>query len=229
VFLAFGWRTRYECGMKSLMRGLAVLGLMLGVILGATAGVALAQEEDPTAVTMEQPADSQPPVEEAPADNPDAGAIEQPTATPTPTPTVTPTPSPTLTPTPTATPTPPPSVMVQQTIQRNLDQQVQAIATRNLSILSDTTTDDYFRLLVGQFRGMLDTNKINAITLLQIEWGPISVSSDGTTAKATTTETWQIVSEAGSVDYAPARNDYGLVQQNGTWRITSDAIAVIPT
>jgi hypothetical protein len=40
-------------------------------------------------------------------------------------------------------------------------------------------------------------------------------------------ETWRIVAEAGSVDYAPARNEYALVLQNETWKIKSDAIVVV--
>jgi hypothetical protein len=174
----------------------------------------------PDEVPPDQPADEVPP-DEVPADD-----IS--TATPTPMPTATPTA--TLTPTPTATPTPNATATanaIQQVIQHSNDEQVQAISTRNLSLVSDTVTDDHFRELVGILQDMLNS-KVNSIALLKLDWGPIVVAADGTSAVATTYETWRIVSQAGSIDYDPVRNDYTLVLGNAVWKVKSDVQVVGP-
>ena len=117
------------------------------------------------------------------------------------------------------------NVIVQQVVQRSFEQQVQAIAARNPGLVADTSTDDYNRQLTKILQDMLDS-KVTAIKLLQLQWGPITVAADGASATVTTYETWEIASVYGTVEFAPARNDYTLVPDRGTWRIKSDAVVV---
>jgi hypothetical protein len=70
---------------------------------------------------------------------------------------------------------------------------------------------------------------VTAITLLQLDWGPVVVAPEGSSAVVTTFETWRIVSNAGTVDDAPQRNDYTLVLDNATWKIKSDVLSPVPT
>lgn len=118
---------------------------------------------------------------------------------------------------------------IQQVIQRSNDEQVQAVATRNLSVLADTLTDDHYAELASTIQDMLN-NKVTGIELLNLDWGPITVAADGSTATATTFETWRITSRVGSVVDAPERNDYALVLDSNTssWKIRSDVQALVP-
>jgi hypothetical protein len=208
--------------MTGLRRGLVVLGLVSA--LGASALTAeakllrtidIAQEDVPADMPADAPADVP---ADAPADMPPDTSMDVPTATPTPSPTATPTPSPTATPT--ATPIPIP-ILVQQVIQRSNDEQVQAIATRNLGLIADTLTAAHTTELAAILQDMID-HKVNSIELLKLDWGPIVVAADGKGAVASTTETWRITSSAGTVDDAPVRNEYTLVLESGGWKIKSD-------
>ena len=114
---------------------------------------------------------------------------------------------------------------VQQAIQHSNDEQVQAIASRNVSLVADTVTGDYARQLTSTLQDMLD-NHVTGIALLGLQWGPITVAADGSSAVVTTYETWRVVSTAGTVDDAPTRNDYTVVLDAGTWKIKSDAQTV---
>lgn len=175
--------------------------------------IEIAQEDMPTDAQPDMPSD-------APADMPPDMSMDVPTATPTPSPTATatPTPSPTATPTPTPIPIP---ILVQQVIQLSNDEQVQAIATRNLSLITDTLTADHAPELTAILQDMID-HKVYSIELLKLDWGPIVVAPDGTRAMATTTETWRITSTAGTVEDAPVRNEYTVVLESGGWKIKSD-------
>jgi len=175
----------------------------------------IAQEDVPTDAPVDTPSD-------APTDMPADVSMEVATATPTPSPTATPTATPTPSPTatPTATPVPVP-ILVQQVIQRSNDEQVQAISTRNLSLIADTLTADHLPELTAILQDMID-HKVYSIELLKLDWGPIVVAPDGKSAVATTTETWRITSAAGMVEDAPVRNDYTMVLDSGTWKVKSD-------
>ena len=114
---------------------------------------------------------------------------------------------------------------LQQVVQRSNDEQVQAIASRNVSLVSDTVTGDYAQQLTSVLQDMLD-HHVTSIALLNLQWGPITLAADGSSASVTTYETWRVVSTAGSVDDAPTRNDYTLALDNGTWKIKADAQTV---
>src|SRR5437588_522341 len=77
------------------------------------------------------------------------------------------------------------------------DEQVQAIATRNLSLVTDTTTSDHFQDIANSLQDLLN-HQVTGISILQLDFGPVTVSSDGSSATATTFESWRINSTAGS-------------------------------
>jgi len=125
-------------------------------------------------------------------------------------------------PTPTAASatTDPAQLTIQQVIQRGDDQQAQAISTDNPSVMADTSTADFYQQQV-QVNQDLTSNGVTAIKLVNIEWGPISVS--GTTATATAWETWITTYADGTTNQSRDRNVYTLVQNNGAWKVSADA------
>src|ERR1700716_3844555 len=108
------------------------------------------------------------------------------------------------------------SSAIQQVIQRSNDEQVQAIAAKDPSIMADTVTTDHFAELVQINQDLLDAGIAN-IQLVKLEWGAIAVN--GSTATATTYETWTTAFSDGSMDQSRERNDYSLVLDNGAWKI----------
>jgi hypothetical protein len=114
---------------------------------------------------------------------------------------------------------------LQQVVQHSNDEQIQAIATSNPSLVADTVTGDYAQQLVASLRSMLDVH-VSSISLVSLQWGPVTVAADGASATVTTYETWHVDSAAGSVDDEPTRNDYALVIDNGVWKIKSDTQTV---
>src|SRR5438876_5171994 len=126
--------------MASLPRWLAVFGLVIALAVAAQAVAAT----PPGTIRIAD--------DDTPSDMPTDASADMPTDMPTdiPTETSTPTvtPTATVTATPTATPIPIP-ILVQQVIQHGNDEQVQAINTRNLSLISDTVTADHLKELTG--------------------------------------------------------------------------------
>jgi hypothetical protein len=112
-----------------------------------------------------------------------------------------------------------------QVVQHSNDEQIQAVATSNPSLVADTVTGEYAQQLVAALQRMHDA-QVTGISLLDLKWGPISVAADGTSATVTTFETWRVTSTAGTVDDEPTRNDYTLVMDNGTWKIKADTQTV---
>src|SRR3984893_11022176 len=109
---------------------------------------------------------------------------------------------------------------IQQGIQHSNDEQVQAIAARDPSLMADTLTADHYQELVQINQDLLN-NGVASIKLVKLEWGAVAV--DGATATATTYETWTTTLSDGSTDQLRDRNDYSLVLDNGNWKITADA------
>jgi hypothetical protein len=111
------------------------------------------------------------------------------------------------------------TALIQQVIQRSNEQQVQAIAARDPALMSDTVTDEHFQQLVEVNQSLLD-HGVSSISLVGIEWGPVSVS--GSTATATTFETWRTRFDTGRVEQSRDQNDYTLVLDAGTWKIRAN-------
>jgi peptidase A4-like protein len=108
---------------------------------------------------------------------------------------------------------------IQQVIQRSNDEQVQAIASHDSSLMADTVTSDHYQELVKVNQNLLDDG-VSSINLVALEWGAVAV--DGSTATATTYETWRTVFSDGTTDQSRDRNDYTLVLDSGSWKIKTD-------
>lgn len=108
---------------------------------------------------------------------------------------------------------------IKDVIQQANDAQPQALARRDPTLMRATATADYYDQLVQTQRD-LENGGVASITLINLEWGPVQV--DGTSAQATTTETWRTTFSDGSTEQDRARNVYTLVQQNGVWVIQAD-------
>jgi ketosteroid isomerase-like protein len=108
---------------------------------------------------------------------------------------------------------------IQQVIQQSNDEQVQAIAARDPSAMADTVTPDHYQQLQQVNQDLLNSG-VTGISLVNLEWGPIAVS--GSTATATTYETWSTTYSDGSTEQSRDQNAYTLVESDGGWRIASD-------
>jgi ketosteroid isomerase-like protein len=109
---------------------------------------------------------------------------------------------------------------IQGVIQRANAEQAQAIAARDPSAMADTSTSAHYREL-QQINQDLLSNGVTSIALAKLEWGPVTVN--GTTATATTYETWSTTYTDGSTEQSRDQNEYTLVQQqDGSWRIQSN-------
>ncbi|MDQ6673297.1 MAG: G1 family endopeptidase [Chloroflexota bacterium] len=108
---------------------------------------------------------------------------------------------------------------IQQVIQRSNEEQVQAVAARDSSVMADTLTSDHYQELVQINQDLLNSG-VASIELVKLEWGAVAV--DGSTATATTYETWTTTLSDGTTDQVRSRNDYSLVLENGAWKIKSD-------
>lgn len=108
---------------------------------------------------------------------------------------------------------------VQQAIQQSNQEQVQAVASQNPSVMSDTATSAYYQQMLQVNQNLL-SNGASSIALASLQWGPVNVT--GTTATATTYETWMTTYTDGTTDESQAQNNYTLVQTNGAWLIQQD-------
>jgi hypothetical protein len=118
---------------------------------------------------------------------------------------------------------------IQATIQKSNEAQAQAVTSKDLAGLAEAATADFGRQMREVTQDLIDGG-VKAIKLDKIEWGPISVT--GTTATATSFETWSTTFADGTTEVQRDRNVYTLVQQDGTWKIQSnthpDALPSLP-
>ncbi len=108
---------------------------------------------------------------------------------------------------------------IARVIQLGNAEQEQALASGDMSVMRDTSTDVYFQQLSEANQGLLDSGAV-VIKLIRIEWGPIDVSGD--TATVTTYETWTTDFRDGTTDQSRDRNVYTLVRQGGAWLVQAD-------
>lgn len=123
--------------------------------------------------------------------------------------------------TPAATPTSP-TASIQAVVDRANQEQQDAFAQQNPSLMQDTATTDYYDQLVQTSQKMA-SGGVTAIKLLKLQWGAINLDS-ATTATATTTETWLTTYSDGTTEQNTDQNVYSLVLSQGTWRIQSDQL-----
>lgn len=110
---------------------------------------------------------------------------------------------------------------IKQVITRANDEQQQAFATHDATVMRDTATTSYYNELVQTNRDMTNGG-VSAIKLVKLEWGPVSLTGNGG-AQATTFETWSTSYVDGTSDQSRDRNVYTLVQEGGVWKIQADA------
>src|SRR2546423_3380129 len=108
---------------------------------------------------------------------------------------------------------------VKDVISRANQAQVQAYARNDPTLMRATATDSYYQELVQTNQG-IQSSGAQSIELVSLDWVDVTVS--GTTAKATTNETWRTTYTDGSVAASTDRNDYTLVLQAGAWKISAD-------
>jgi hypothetical protein len=108
---------------------------------------------------------------------------------------------------------------IQAVIQHSNDEQAQAIAGKDFSVMADTVTSDHFQELVKINQDLIDHDAVS-VTLVHVDWGDVTVN--GPTASATDTETWDVMFSTGKLAETTDRNLYTLVLDNGTWKIQSD-------
>src|SRR5438034_632124 len=82
--------------------------------------------------------------------------------------------------------------------------------------LAANTTGQFSQQLRDVTQDLID-NKISAIKLEKVEWGPIVIN--GNKATATSFETWSTTFPTGSTDTSRERNTYTLTQQDGAWKV----------
>ena len=120
---------------------------------------------------------------------------------------------------PATTATDPTQQAIQQVIQKGDQEQAQAFASNDPTVMQDTSTSDFYQTQVSTNQDLRD-NGVTDIKLVSIDWGDISVT--GTSATATAWETWSTSYSDGSVEQSKDRNVYTLQQQNGAWVISGD-------
>jgi Peptidase A4 family len=109
---------------------------------------------------------------------------------------------------------------IQSVIQKANQEQVQAVATQNPTVMQDTATTGYYQQSVQTLNDLLNSG-VTAIQLVSLKWGPI-VLQVANTAKATTSETWSTTLSDGSTMKETDTNVYILVLQNGAWKVQDD-------
>jgi len=85
--------------------------------------------------------------------------------------------------------------------------------------MSDTATSDYYNQMV-QTNNDLASGGVTGIQLVKLDFGSVMVN--GSTAQATTTETWRTTYADGTVDVGTDQNNYSLVLDNGAWKVSGD-------
>jgi DNA uptake protein ComE-like DNA-binding protein len=85
--------------------------------------------------------------------------------------------------------------------------------------MQDTATPEHYQQLV-QINQDLVSQGVTSIQLANLSWGPVSVN--GTSATASTSETWTTTFGDGTTMQSTDTNNYTLVDQNGSWLVQDD-------
>jgi ketosteroid isomerase-like protein len=109
---------------------------------------------------------------------------------------------------------------IQDVIRKVDDEQSQAIATKDQTVMAPTATPEFFAQQVANNQDLVD-NGVTEVKLLNMEWGQITVN--GNSATATVYETWSTTFDDGTTEQARDRNVYTLVQNSaGSWIVQAD-------
>jgi hypothetical protein len=100
------------------------------------------------------------------------------------------------------------------------DASTRATEAQDPTLLQSVTTESFYRELAAEMQEAWADGVAGAL-LVDIQWGPISVTGDQ--AMATTTETWALALDDGSTgQLPPERNSYTLLRDNGTWKVQAN-------
>ncbi|MGA7669731.1 MAG: G1 family glutamic endopeptidase [Nitrolancea sp.] len=109
---------------------------------------------------------------------------------------------------------------MKQVIQQANQEQIQALAQKDPTLMKDTTTSAGY-LQFEQDLQSLTSAGVTSIDLKNLKWGNIT-QQDASTVKVTTTETWDATAANSVTQQQSDTNVYTLVLLNGSWKITSD-------
>jgi hypothetical protein len=110
--------------------------------------------------------------------------------------------------------------IIQNVIQKTNQEQVQALATRDPTIMQDTSTAGFYQQSVQTLNDLLSSG-VTAIQLVDLKWGTVTLT-DASSAQATTYETWSTTFSDGSTMKETDTNIYTLVLESGTWKVQED-------
>ena len=108
---------------------------------------------------------------------------------------------------------------VRDALRQANEAQAEAFAKHDPAPMRATSTDEHYAEMT-RINSDLAKGGVTKIELVKIDFGSITVN--GTTATATTTETWRSTYADGSVDQSTDENDYSLVLEGGSWKISSN-------
>ena len=109
---------------------------------------------------------------------------------------------------------------IRDLILRGNAAQIEAMKSLDPTLLADTAMGAYYQELVRTNQGLVDSGA-TVIELVNIEWGPITVT--GSSASATAFETWRTSFSDGPTEFSRSRNVYRLVREaTGAWKVAGD-------
>jgi hypothetical protein len=109
---------------------------------------------------------------------------------------------------------------IKAVIQRGNEEEVQAFAQHDPTLMRDTSTPDYYSQLAQSYNDMASSG-VASIELIKLDWGSIKLlGSNG--AQAITYETWGTTLSDGSTLQETDTNVYTLTLQSGTWLVQAD-------
>ena len=109
---------------------------------------------------------------------------------------------------------------IQNVIQKANQEQVQAVAAKDPTIMQDTAMTSFYQQSVQTLNDLLNAG-VTSIQLVNLNWGPITLT-DASTAQATTYETWSTTFSDGSTMQETDTNVYTLILEDGAWKVQDD-------
>jgi hypothetical protein len=109
---------------------------------------------------------------------------------------------------------------IKSVIQRANQEQQQAFAAQDPTLMRDTATITYYNQLVQGFNDLQNAG-VTAVQLVNLDWGPITLQG-ATAAQATTVETWRTTFADDSTLQETDTNVYTLVLESGAWKVQDD-------
>ncbi len=109
---------------------------------------------------------------------------------------------------------------IKRVIQQSNQEQQQAVAAQDPTLMRDTATAAYYRQAAQGVNDLVSAG-VDAIQLVHLEWGPITLQGT-TAAQATTTETWSTTFADGSTLQQVDTNVYTLILDHTAWKVQDD-------